>query len=63
MFIFTSDQELWAREAMRLIMCYDHSLGMKDTLKIVYCFIILFHTVYILNIFYYYYHVVTNGVQ
>jgi hypothetical protein len=39
MFIFTIDQDLWARELMNRIMSYDHSLGQKDILK----FILLFH--------------------
>jgi hypothetical protein len=32
-------------------MSCDHSLGQKDILKFVYCFIILFFIVYILKIF------------
>jgi hypothetical protein len=39
MFIFTIDQDLWARELMRRIMSCDHSLGRKDILK----FILLFY--------------------
>jgi hypothetical protein len=32
-------------------MSCDHSLSRKDILKFIYCFMILFLTVYILNIF------------
>jgi hypothetical protein len=39
MFIFTTNQDLWARELMGRIMDCDHSLGQKDMLK----FILLFH--------------------
>jgi hypothetical protein len=39
MFIFTIDQDLWARELMSHIMSYDHSLERKDILK----FILLFY--------------------
>jgi hypothetical protein len=51
MFIFATDQELWTHELMDRIMSCDHSLGQKDILKFVYCFIILFLTVYILKHF------------
>jgi hypothetical protein len=36
---------------MRCIMSYDHSLGWKDIFKFVYCFMIIFLTVYILKYF------------
>jgi hypothetical protein len=39
MFIFTINQDLWARELMSLIMSFDHSLGRNDILK----FILLFY--------------------
>jgi hypothetical protein len=52
MFIFVTDQELWARELMDCIMGCDHSLGQKDILKFVYCFMILFLTVYIFTHFF-----------
>jgi hypothetical protein len=39
MFIFTTDQELWARDVMDRIMSCDHSLAQKDILK----FILLFY--------------------
>jgi sterol desaturase/sphingolipid hydroxylase (fatty acid hydroxylase superfamily) len=44
---------------MDYIMGYDHSLDQKDILKFVYCFIIFF---LIVNIVYYWYHLVTKGV-
>jgi hypothetical protein len=52
MFIFVTDQELWARELMDCIMGCDHSLGQKDILKFVYCFMILFLIVYIFTHFF-----------
>jgi hypothetical protein len=33
MFIFTTDQELWARELMSCIMGCDHSLSLKEFLN------------------------------
>jgi hypothetical protein len=39
MFIFTTDQELWARELMNCIMSYEHFLDGNDIIK----FILLFH--------------------
>jgi hypothetical protein len=39
MFIFTIDQDLWARELMSRIMSRDHFMGQKDILK----FILLFY--------------------
>jgi uncharacterized membrane protein len=51
-FIFTKDQELWTCELMGYIMGCDHSLGQKDILKFVYCFMILFLIVYILKHFF-----------
>jgi hypothetical protein len=39
MFIFTTNQDLWAHELMGRIMSYDHSLGRNDMIK----FILLFH--------------------
>jgi hypothetical protein len=51
MFIFVTDQELWARELMDRIMGCDHSLDQKDILKFVYCFMILFLMVYIFKYF------------
>jgi hypothetical protein len=41
-FIFATDQELEACEVMEHIMCYNHSLGRKDTLKFIYYFMIMF---------------------
>jgi hypothetical protein len=51
MFIFEIDQELWTRKLMGHIMGCDHFLDRNDILKSVYCFMILFLTVYIFNIF------------
>jgi hypothetical protein len=51
MLIFATDQELSARELMSCIMCCDHSLGRNDILKFIYCFMILFLTVYIFKHF------------
>jgi hypothetical protein len=51
MLIFATDQELSARELMSRIMCCDHSLGRNDILKFIYCFMILFLTVYIFKHF------------
>jgi hypothetical protein len=51
MSIFATDQELWARELMDRIMGCDHSLGRNDILKFIYCFMILFLTIYIFNHF------------
>jgi hypothetical protein len=42
MFIFTTNQDLWARELMDRIMSCDHSLSQKDMLNLFYCFMILF---------------------
>jgi hypothetical protein len=42
---FTTDQELWACKLMDRIMDCDHSLGRKEVLKFIYCFMILFLTV------------------
>ncbi len=45
MFIFTTDQELWARELMCRIMGRDHSLGLKeflDQLNLLYIWICLY---------------------
>jgi hypothetical protein len=52
MFIFVTNEELWARELMDRIMGCDHSLGRKDIIKFVYCFMILFLTIYILKYFF-----------
>jgi hypothetical protein len=52
MFIYKIDQELWTRELMDRIVCYNYSLDRKDVFKFVYYFMILFFTVNILNIFY-----------
>jgi hypothetical protein len=52
MFILTIDLELWAYELMNRIMGYDHSLGQKDILKFIYCFMILFPTIYIHKYFF-----------
>jgi hypothetical protein len=52
MFILTN-QELYARELMDCIMGCGHSLGWKDILKFIYYLMILFLTIYILNIFYF----------
>jgi hypothetical protein len=51
MFVFATDQKVYARELMDCIMGYDHSLVQKDILKFIYCFMILFLTVYIFNHF------------
>jgi hypothetical protein len=51
MFIFITDQELRTRELMDHIMSCDHSLDQKYILNFVYCFMIIFFTIYILNIF------------
>jgi hypothetical protein len=51
MFIFITDQELWTHELMDRIMCCDHSLSQKDILKFIYCFMILFLTVYLFKYF------------
>jgi hypothetical protein len=42
MFIFTIDQDLWARELMSRIMNRDHSLDQKIYLNLFYCYMILF---------------------
>jgi hypothetical protein len=52
MFMFVTDQELWTRELMDRIMGCDHSLGQKDILKFIYCFMILFFMVYIFKYFF-----------
>jgi hypothetical protein len=39
MFIFKTDQELWARELISRIISCDHSLRRKDIIR----FILLFH--------------------
>jgi hypothetical protein len=51
MFIFAIDQELWSRELIECIISCDHSLCQKDILKSVYCFTIIFFTVYIFKHF------------
>jgi hypothetical protein len=51
MFIFTTNQKLCTRELINCIMGCDHSLGRNDIFKFVYCFIILFLTVYIFKYF------------
>jgi hypothetical protein len=51
MFIFTIDQELYTHELMDRIMGCNHSVGQKDILKFVYCFMILFLIVYIFKYF------------
>jgi hypothetical protein len=51
MFIFTTDQELWAHELINHIMSYDYSIGRKDILKFIYCFMIIFFTLYIFKYF------------
>jgi hypothetical protein len=51
MFIFVTDQKLWARELMDRIRGCDDSLGRKDILKFIYCLIILFFIVYIFKHF------------
>jgi hypothetical protein len=44
---FAIDQEFWTSKLMDRIMHCDHSLVQKEVLKFVYCFMILFLTVYI----------------
>jgi hypothetical protein len=56
------DQELWAHKLMDHIMGCDHTLGWKEVLKFIYCFMILFLKVYIFKHFYCYYYLVTKGV-
>jgi hypothetical protein len=51
MFIFTTDQGLWTCKLMWHNIDCDHSLDQKDILKFVYCFMIIFSTVYILIFF------------
>jgi hypothetical protein len=51
MSIFATDQELWTCELIDHIMGCNHSLGQKDILKFVYCFMILFLKLYILKHF------------
>jgi hypothetical protein len=51
MFIFVTDQELWAHMLMNRIMGCDHSLGWKYIVKSIYYFIILFLTIYIFKHF------------
>jgi hypothetical protein len=46
------DQELWAHKLMDHIMGCDHTLGWKEVLKFIYCFMILFLKVYIFKHFY-----------
>jgi hypothetical protein len=50
-FIFAIEQELWACEIMDRIMGYNHFLDWKDIIKFIYCFMILFLTVYIFKYF------------
>jgi hypothetical protein len=47
MFIFVTDQELRTHKLMDRSMSYNHSVDRKDILKFIYCFMILFLTVYI----------------
>jgi hypothetical protein len=49
---FAIDQELWARKLIDRIMGGDHSLGWMEVLKFIYCFMILFLTVYIFKHFF-----------
>jgi hypothetical protein len=49
---FAIDQELWARKLIDCIMGGDHSLGWMEVLKFIYCFMILFLTVYIFKHFF-----------
>jgi hypothetical protein len=51
MFIFATDEELWPHKVMDHIMSCDHSLSQKDILKFVYCFMIIFLTIYIFKHF------------
>jgi hypothetical protein len=51
MFIFITDQELYAYELMYHIMSCDNSLGRKDILKFIYCFMTLSFTIYIFKHF------------
>jgi hypothetical protein len=51
MFIFTADQELCACELMECIIGYDQSLGRKNLIKFVYCFMVLFLILYIFKYF------------
>jgi hypothetical protein len=51
MFIFATNQELWSHELMDCIVGCNHSLCRKDILKFIYCFMILFLTVYIFKHF------------
>jgi hypothetical protein len=64
MFIFATDQNVWAHEIIDRIIDFDHSLNQKDIFKFVYYFMILFLIIYICiyNFFYCLYHLVTNGV-
>jgi hypothetical protein len=48
---FTTYQELWTRMLIDHIMGCDHSLDQKEILKFIYCFIILFVTVYVFKYF------------
>jgi hypothetical protein len=48
---------------MDRVMDCPHSMDRKEVPKFVYCFMILFLTIYILNIFYCQYHLLIKGVQ
>jgi hypothetical protein len=47
MFLFITDQELWARELTNHIMGCGNSLSQNDILKFVYYFMIIFLIIYI----------------
>jgi hypothetical protein len=51
MFKFIIDQELCARKLMDRIMYCGHFLDQKDILKFIYCFMIIFLTLYIFKYF------------
>jgi hypothetical protein len=48
---FTTDQKLRPHKLMDRIIGRDHSLGRNEVLKFVYCFMILFLTIYIFKYF------------
>jgi hypothetical protein len=48
---FIIDQELWTRKLINCIMDCDHFLDQKEVIKFVYCFMILFLTIYIFKYF------------
>jgi hypothetical protein len=52
MFIFITDQELFAHNLKNHIVGGDHSLRRKDTVKFFYCFMIIFLIIYIFKHFF-----------